>query len=126
MTFALTKIMTIPRTFKPIISVAWLVLGTAYLPAFADDAAKPQALTAAQSTFFEGKIRAVFANNCFKCHSVDQGKSKGGLVLDSREGWQKGGDTGPAITPGDPEESLIIKAVTGADPDLPMPPKGES
>jgi hypothetical protein len=69
-------------------------------------------------------VRPVLANNCYKCHSVQSDKVKGGLLLDSREGLLKGGDTGPAIVPGDPEHSLLIKAVRYSDPDLQMPPKG--
>jgi hypothetical protein len=50
---------------------------------------------------------------------------KGGLLLDTREGTLKGGDSGPVIVPGDAEKSLLIKAVRYSDPDLQMPPKGE-
>ncbi len=83
-------------------------------------AAKP---TTEQAAFFEQKIRPLLAERCFKCHSHDAEKIKGGLVLDSLAGALKGGDTGPAIVPGQPEKSLLIKAVSGADPDLQMPPK---
>ena len=116
--------MMIHISFKRVIATSFLALGAVCVPALADSAS-PQTLTAEQSAFFETKVRAVLATNCYKCHSVEQGKAKGGLTLDSRDGWAKGGDTGPAITPGDPEKSLLIKAVTGADPDLQMPPKGE-
>ena len=67
----------------------------------------------------------MLANNCYKCHSAEAEKVKGGLLLDTREALLKGGDTGPAIVPGDPEKSLLIKAVRYTDPDLQMPPKGE-
>ena len=53
------------------------------------------------------------------------GKVKAGLELDWKGGWEKGGDSGVAIVPGDPEKSLLIKAVRYTDPDLQMPPKGE-
>jgi hypothetical protein len=82
-------------------------------------------LTPAQSQFFESRIRPVLSDNCYKCHSVQSEKLKGGLLLDSREGLLKGGDTGPAIVPGNPESSLLIKAVRYTDPDLQMPPKGK-
>ena len=65
------------------------------------------------------------SDNCYKCHSVEQGKAKGGLTLDTREGLLKGGDNGAGVVPGDPEKSLLIKAVSYNDPDLQMPPKGE-
>ncbi len=80
-------------------------------------------LTPAQTQFFENKIRPLFADNCYKCHSPQAEKVKAGLLLDTREGVLRGGDTGPAIVPGDPEKSLLIQAVRCTDPDLQMPPK---
>ena len=78
-------------------------------------------LTPAQTDFFENKIRPVLADHCYKCHSTFAEKIKGGLLLDSREALLKGGDTGKAIVPGDPEASLLIKAIRYTDPDLQMP-----
>jgi hypothetical protein len=86
---------------------------------------RAQQLTPAQSDFFENKIRPILANNCYKCHSQQAVKVKGGLLLDTRAGWLKGGDTGPAITPGDPDASLLIKAVRYTDSDLQMPPRNQ-
>jgi mono/diheme cytochrome c family protein len=76
-----------------------------------------------QVEFFETKIRPILSANCYKCHSVEQGKSKGGLTLDSRDGWMRGGEDGQVIVPGDPVKSVLIKAVSYADKDLQMPPK---
>ena len=45
---------------------------------------------APDSAFFESKIRPVLIANCYKCHSVESGKSEGGLLLDSRAGWERG------------------------------------
>ena len=73
--------------------------------------------------FFEKKIRPVLVENCYKCHSAQSEKVKGGLLLDTREGLLKGGETGPAIVPGDTEKSLLIKAVRYHDEKLQMPPK---
>ena len=73
--------------------------------------------------FFEQHVRPVLVENCYPCHSSGSEKIKGGLLLDTREGLLKGGDSGPAIVPGDPEASLLIKAVRYADKDLQMPPK---
>jgi len=73
--------------------------------------------------FFEKRIRPVLADNCYKCHSRQSEKVKGGLLLDSREAIVKGGDSGAAVVPGDPENSLLIKAVRYTDKDLQMPPK---
>lgn len=61
--------------------------------------------------FFEKKIRPVLVEQCYKCHSADAKKFKGGLALDTRAGLIQGGDTGPAIAPGDAKKSLLIKAL---------------
>jgi hypothetical protein len=82
-------------------------------------------LTPSQSEFFESKIRPLLADNCYKCHSAQSEKVKGGLLLDSRDGILNGGDSGPAIVPGDPEKSLLIKAVRYTDSDLQMPKKAK-
>ncbi len=73
--------------------------------------------------FYEKRVRPVFAEHCAKCHAADAEKIKGGLLLDTREGWLQGGDSGPALVPGDPENSLLIKAVRHTDKDLRMPTK---
>lgn len=75
--------------------------------------------------FFEQKIQPIFSENCHKCHSHSADKIKGGLVVDSLDGLLKGGDSGPALVPGHPEQSLFIKAIGYADQDLQMPPKGK-
>src|ERR1051325_9827437 len=82
-------------------------------------------LTKPQIDFFESKVRPVLANNCYKCHSTKAEKVKGELLLDSREALLKGGDSGAAIVPGNPDQSLLIKAIRYTDPDLQMPPKGD-
>jgi len=79
--------------------------------------------TAEQLDFFERKIRPLLAEKCYKCHSANSEKVKGGLLLDSRAGVRAGGDSGPVVMPGNPAQSLLIKAVRGEDPDLQMPPK---
>lgn len=73
--------------------------------------------------FFEKKIRPVLVDQCYKCHSRDSDKVRGGLLLDTREGLLNGGDTGPALVPGDPDNSLLIKAVRYNDDDMVMPPR---
>ncbi len=75
------------------------------------------------AAFFEAKIRPVLVEHCYECHSAEAGKSKGGLLLDTREGIRVGGETGPAVVPGDPAKSLLLLAMKHADPDLEMPPK---
>lgn len=73
--------------------------------------------------FFESRIRPILIEHCYECHSGTS--TKGGLSLESIEGWKKGGDSGPAILPGNAEESLLIQAVRYADEALQMPPKGK-
>ena len=84
----------------------------------------PLALLAAgdDDLFFESKVRPVLIKRCYDCHSTEK-KTKGGLALDTRAGWQHGGDNGPAIIPGDLTKSLVIKAVRYLDKDFAMPPK---
>ncbi len=72
---------------------------------------------------FENKIRPLFTDNCYNCHSEKAEKIKGGLRLDTPEMVLKGGTSGPAIVPDNPDGSLLIKAVRYLDPDLQMPPK---
>ena len=73
--------------------------------------------------FFEKKIRPIFVEHCYKCHCKEAEKIKGGLLLDTRDGLLKGGDTGPAIVAGNADQSLLIKAVRYTDEDLQMPPR---
>ena len=88
---------------------------------FAGPAAIGAEIAPENLAFFESKVRPLLIERCYECHG--EKKQKGGLRLDSRAGWQMGGDTGPALLPGQPHESLIIKAVRQLDPDLQMPPK---
>src|SRR5579884_1414937 len=81
--------------------------------------------TADQVAFFEKKIRPVLADSCFSCHSKESGKSKGGLLLDTRDAVLKGGANGPALVPGEPNKSLLIKALRYHNENLHMPPKGK-
>ena len=79
-------------------------------------------LTTEELKFFESKIRPVFAEYCYKCHSAEE-KIKGGLQLDNRAGLRHGGDSGVVLVPGKPAESLLVTAITWADEDYEMPPK---
>ncbi|MDE0820664.1 MAG: hypothetical protein OSA95_06060, partial [Opitutales bacterium] len=78
-----------------------------------------------QLEFFEARIRPVLAQNCYKCHSTKAKKLKAGLYLDRRAGWQHGGENGPVIIPGKPEESRLIIAIRYDNNDLRMPKKGK-
>ncbi len=73
--------------------------------------------------FFEKNIRPILIDRCYECHSAEKNSSKGGLILDSRDGAYKGGDEGPAVVPGNLEKSLLVKAVQYTDPEFAMPPK---
>lgn len=76
---------------------------------------------AAEAEFFEKRIRPLLVEHCTECHGAD--KQKGSLRLDHRGGWQRGGDSGPSLVPGDPDASLLWKVVSYQDRDLKMPPK---
>jgi mono/diheme cytochrome c family protein len=74
--------------------------------------------------FFEQKIRPVLVEHCYSCHSAEAKKLKGNLYLDSKAGWEQGGDSGePAIIPGQPEQSLFIRTIQHLEEDMEMPPK---
>ena len=96
--------------------------------------ASPKSATAVKTTeraaspeelaFFESKIRPVLVEKCYKCHAAGEGnKIKGGLALDTREGARKGGDSGPAVVPGDAKKSLLLEAIRYTKNDLQMPPE---
>ncbi|MBS1830381.1 MAG: PSD1 domain-containing protein [Acidobacteria bacterium] len=72
------------------------------------------------ANFFESRVRAVLAKNCYACHT---GSELGGLRVDSRERLLRGGKSGPAIVPGKANESLLLRAVARADARLKMPPQ---
>lgn len=72
---------------------------------------------------FEKAVRPILVERCLACHGAEQ--HKGGLRLDSKAGWQTGGDSGPAIKPGKPADSLLIKALHGQDGLAQMPPKAK-
>ena len=75
--------------------------------------------------FFEERVAPVFAEKCVKCHSATDGKVKGGLALETREGLSKGGDNGPVIVAGNPDKSVLMQRILSKDPDEKMPPKGD-
>jgi hypothetical protein len=73
--------------------------------------------------FFEEKIRPVLAEKCYSCHSAESEKLKGSLQVDHLEHLLAGGDTGPSLVPGKPDDSLLVEAIAYGNPDLRMPPK---
>jgi hypothetical protein len=106
-----------PATLLP--PLAFLLVASAPLAA----AQSKPAATSADLDFFERKVRPVLVESCGSCHSG--AKTRGGLSLGSRAGALRGGDSGPAVVPGDPERSLLLKAVRHATAELKMPPKGK-
>ena len=80
----------------------------------------PRCLAENDDDFFETRVRPVLVKHCLECHGAK--KQEGGLRLDSRDGWMRGGDRGEAILAGEPSKSLLIQAVRYDDPDLQMPP----
>jgi hypothetical protein len=103
------------KVSTPIALVVALHAGIASAAAPADDS---------QIAFFEKTIRPILINRCYECHSVESGKSKGGLLIDSRDALLKGGDNGPALVAGNPDKSRIIESVRYHNQDMQMPPKG--
>ena len=83
--------------------------------------AKP---TPEQVSFFESKVRPLLAENCFRCHGGDPGKDpKAGLILTTLKGMLQGGESGPALMPGDLNKSRIIEAIRYRNDNMAMPPK---
>jgi hypothetical protein len=101
------------RTFALLVVLSGLIVSAKAASQSADDA----------NRFFEAKVRPVIVEQCGKCHGPD--KPKGGLRLDSRQAALDGGDSGPAIVPGNRDESLLLTAISYQDEALKMPPKGK-
>src|ERR1700724_2244247 len=80
------------------------------------------AATSDNREFFEMRVRPILSKNCFGCHT---GTHMSGLQLDTREHILKGGNSGPAIVPGDPAHSLLIQAVQYTHERFKMPPSGK-
>ncbi|MEM7314366.1 MAG: DUF1549 domain-containing protein, partial [Planctomycetota bacterium] len=83
----------------------------------------PTDYSAQQLEFFEKKIRPVLIEHCYECHSVKSEKVRGELLLDSRWGWQQGGESGDVIVPGHPDDSTILDALRYES--FEMPPNGK-
>ncbi|NDA67387.1 MAG: hypothetical protein EB141_11185, partial [Verrucomicrobia bacterium] len=107
---------TVPSVFRLCSICGWLILLLSLC-----GSARVTAATTDSPAFFESKIRPLFIEHCQKCHG--EKKQESGLRLDTKAGWQKGGEHGPVIVPGDPEKSRLIQAVRRKDKSLQMPPK---
>ena len=83
----------------------------------------PQFAHSAEKVSFNRDIRPILSDICFTCHGPDEKQRKGGLRLDIKEAAMKGGESGPAIVPGKPEQSEVYKRLVTHDADDFMPPK---
>jgi hypothetical protein len=117
----------IPGTIWGVICAGLLALllgpGPASCQTLAMRATASSVPDAAGVQFFEQKIRPIIIQQCYACHSGGAKKLRGGLRLDNRTGLLKGGDSGPAVVPGKPSDSLLIQALRQEG--LSMPPKGK-
>ena len=77
---------------------------------------------ASSAAYFETHVRPILVQRWYSCHSEQSGKREGGLYLDAAEAWLEGGERGAAIIPGDPDGSLLIRAIRYTDSDFSMPP----
>ena len=84
--------------------------------------AKKEAFTDDELDFFNESVRPLLEDHCYECHGFNS--RKGNLSMTHRDGFLKGGDSGPTIVPGKPKESLLMLAVGYSDEDLQMPPNG--
>ncbi len=112
----LTSTKLFPAAFVSSVTLALLAVA-------ADRPVAEEKISPEQLAFFEKKIRPVLAAKCYKCHSAESEKVKGGLLLDTRDGIRAGGATGHAVVPGSLKDSLLITAIRGEKKDMEMPPK---
>jgi hypothetical protein len=103
--------------------VDFRLLATLALALFACAAGAEPGGDAAKVDYFEKKVRPVLVNQCYGCHSAET-KPAGGLRVDDRKGLLTGGNAGPAIVPGKPKESLLLRRVTQKDAKRRMPLEG--
>jgi hypothetical protein len=109
------------RACDSAVTVVVAVIMVAIPPAGASDGRPDSKVQAAREEFFEQKVRPLLAENCYACHG--EKKQKGGLRLDSLESVLKGGESGPAVVPGKPDESLVVEAVNHEGLEMPPPPR---
>jgi mono/diheme cytochrome c family protein len=99
------------------LALAWIL--ACQVPAHGNDSPSADGVR-----FFENKVRPILAEHCHRCHGPDSGKGKGGLRVDSADAILRGGESGPAIVPGEADQSLLILAVRH-DGTVSMPPKSK-
>jgi len=99
------------------------ILSIAILLVVSSAGAADQTVERQRLDFFESKIRPVLIKHCYECHAADSKKLRGNLLIDTRQGLLKGGESGPALVPGDSQKSLLISALKHDG--FEMPPKGK-
>ena len=102
--------------------IGFILVSRAPAICLAADAARDEK---ADAEFFERSIRPLLAKRCYECHSTDKSTENGHLALDGRAGMIAGGERGPILISGKPDESLLVTAVRYGDPKLQMPPEGK-
>lgn len=103
-------------------TACWMIALGMLLAVGRADASEPKAeLSPEQTKFFEEQVRPVLAANCFKCHGEE--KQKGELRVDSLNALLAGGESGAAVVPGKPDESLLVEAINHTS--FEMPPEGK-
>ena len=107
-----------PFLFIVLCCLVWCVGGSGSLGA--------DAVTTQDLKFFEEKVRPLLIAHCYSCHSGKAKTIEGGLRVDSRAGLLRGGDSGPAIIPGEAEQSLLVKAIRYQAVEMPPPGKLEA
>ena len=108
----------------------WLPVASLQAAPFQDTAVQDSpAFTDEQLAFFETRVRPLLVQHCYECHSTDAKTLRAGLKLDSRSAMLTGGETGPAIVPGKPDDSLLVQAVRWQGFEMPpsgrLPPKDQ-
>ncbi|QEG42609.1 PSD1 and planctomycete cytochrome C domain-containing protein [Roseimaritima ulvae] len=116
------------RCYRQLVCWCWLAGCLVWLPAPVSAeqplaVAGDTALSAEDIEYFERKIRPLLSQHCYECHSADADTVHAGLLLDSAQAIAAGGDSGPLLTAGKPEQSLLIKTIR-YDGDIQMPPQG--
>ena len=111
------------RLMNWILKILAFALTTAFLNAVVVAVSDEIPISPEQVEFFETRVRPVLIERCFECHSSDAAEVKAGLLVESRRALLVGGESGPAIVPGEPEKSLLIASIRYES--LEMPPKGK-
>lgn len=99
---------------RRILALCALLNNAFWMPTWADE-------PSGSEQFFLEQVQPVLREHCLRCHSHAAGTMEGDLALDWRSGWEQGGSRGPAIIPGNPDDSLLIQAVRHTHPELRMP-----